>query len=98
MKLAADDVQPLVIPDCGHWVAAQAPDELLASLTAFLNPYRDGPTAGPSPRQEVPDTSRQRTGTPHQRSTHPCMRTGSRYPRVHRQPAAERREAFRSLR
>jgi hypothetical protein len=40
MRLAADDVQPLVIPDCGHWVAEQAPDELLAALTAFLDPYR----------------------------------------------------------
>jgi pimeloyl-ACP methyl ester carboxylesterase len=43
MKLAADDVQTLVIPGCGHWVAEQAPEELLAALTAFLAPYRDGP-------------------------------------------------------
>jgi pimeloyl-ACP methyl ester carboxylesterase len=43
MKLAADDVQTLVIPGCGHWVAEQAPDELLAALTAFLTPYRDRP-------------------------------------------------------
>jgi len=41
MKLAADDVQAMVIPGCGHWVAEQAPDELLAALTAFLAPYRD---------------------------------------------------------
>ena len=27
MKLAADDVQTLVIPGCGHWLAEQAPDE-----------------------------------------------------------------------
>jgi len=40
MKLAADDVQTLVIPGCGHWVAEQAPEELLAALTAFLTPYR----------------------------------------------------------
>jgi pimeloyl-ACP methyl ester carboxylesterase len=33
-------VQTLVIPDCGHWVAEQAPGELLAALTAFLAPYR----------------------------------------------------------
>ena len=45
MKLAADDVQTLVIPGCGHWVAEQAPEELLAALTAFLAPYRDGPAA-----------------------------------------------------
>jgi pimeloyl-ACP methyl ester carboxylesterase len=43
MKLAADDVQTLVIPGCGHWVAEQAPDQLLAALTTFLAPYRDGP-------------------------------------------------------
>jgi pimeloyl-ACP methyl ester carboxylesterase len=36
MKLAADDVQAMVIPGCGHWVAEQAPDELLAAVTAFL--------------------------------------------------------------
>jgi pimeloyl-ACP methyl ester carboxylesterase len=43
MKLAADDVQTVVLPGCGHWVAEQAPEELLAALTAFLAPYRDGP-------------------------------------------------------
>ena len=43
MKLAADDVQTLVIPGCGHCVAEQAPDQLLAALTTFLAPYRDGP-------------------------------------------------------
>ena len=41
MKLAADDVQTLVIPGCGHWVAEQAPEELLAALTAFLALYRE---------------------------------------------------------
>jgi len=45
MKLAADDVQTLVIPGCGHWVAEQAPKELLAALTVFLAPYRDGAAA-----------------------------------------------------
>jgi pimeloyl-ACP methyl ester carboxylesterase len=38
MKLVADDVQTVVIPDWGHWVAEQAPQELLAALTAFLAP------------------------------------------------------------
>ncbi len=42
MRLTADDVQGLVIPGCGHWVAEQAPEELLAALTTFLTPYRDG--------------------------------------------------------
>jgi pimeloyl-ACP methyl ester carboxylesterase len=42
MKAAADDVQTVVIPGAGHWVAEQAPEEMLAALTAFLAPYRDG--------------------------------------------------------
>ena len=42
MKLAADDVQTMVLPGCGHWVAEQAPEQLLAALTAFLAPWRDG--------------------------------------------------------
>ena len=45
MKLTADDVQTLVIPGCGHWVAEQAPGELLVALAAFLAPYRDGTSA-----------------------------------------------------
>jgi pimeloyl-ACP methyl ester carboxylesterase len=52
MKLAADDVQTLVIPGCGHWVAEQAPDQLLAALTSFLAPYRDEMAAGPGPRPD----------------------------------------------
>ena len=36
MKLAADDVQTLVIPDCGHWVTEEAPEEMLAALNPFL--------------------------------------------------------------
>jgi pimeloyl-ACP methyl ester carboxylesterase len=39
MKLVADDVQTLVIPGVGHWLAEQAPEELLAALTGFLAPY-----------------------------------------------------------
>jgi pimeloyl-ACP methyl ester carboxylesterase len=41
MRLVADDVQSLVIPYTGHWVADEAPGEILAALTAFLAPYRD---------------------------------------------------------
>jgi len=41
MKLVADDVQTLVIPGIGHWLAEQAPDELVGALTAFLAPYRE---------------------------------------------------------
>jgi pimeloyl-ACP methyl ester carboxylesterase len=36
MKLVAHDVQSEVIPGSGHWVAEEAPEELLAALTAFL--------------------------------------------------------------
>jgi len=49
MKLAADDVQAMVIPGCGHWVAEQAPDELLAAVTAFLAPYRDAAPGAQNP-------------------------------------------------
>ena len=45
MKLAADDVQTVVLAGSGHWVAEQAPEELLAALTAFLAPYRGGTAA-----------------------------------------------------
>jgi pimeloyl-ACP methyl ester carboxylesterase len=40
MKLVADDVQSLVIPGAGHFVAEEAPDEMLVALTTFLAPYR----------------------------------------------------------
>jgi pimeloyl-ACP methyl ester carboxylesterase len=33
-------VQCVVILGAGHWIAEQAPEELLAALTAFLAPYR----------------------------------------------------------
>ena len=42
MKPAADDVQTVVIPGAGHWVAEQAPEEMLAALTGFLASYRGG--------------------------------------------------------
>jgi pimeloyl-ACP methyl ester carboxylesterase len=47
MKRAADDVQGVVFPAVGHWLAEQAPDELVAALTEFLAPYRDGGVAAP---------------------------------------------------
>jgi len=54
MKLAADDVQTLVIPGCGHHPPEEAPEETLAALAAFLAPYQDeqgaahpGPQATP---------------------------------------------------
>jgi pimeloyl-ACP methyl ester carboxylesterase len=41
MKLAADDVQALVVPGCAHWVPEETPEETLAALTTFLAPYRE---------------------------------------------------------
>src|SRR6516165_6183051 len=40
MKLTADDVQSVVIPGSGHYCLEEAPEEVLAALTAFLAPYR----------------------------------------------------------
>jgi len=45
MKLVADDVQAVVLRGSGHWVAEQAPDQLLAALTDFLAPYREAAPA-----------------------------------------------------
>ncbi|WP_446039182.1 alpha/beta fold hydrolase [Streptomyces sp. SID1121] len=40
MRLAADHVESLILPDCGHYPAEEAPEATLAALTAFLAPYR----------------------------------------------------------
>ena len=53
MKPVADDVQTVVIPGVGHWVAELAPDEMLAALTAFLAPYRDGSGAAQTPTPDA---------------------------------------------
>jgi pimeloyl-ACP methyl ester carboxylesterase len=42
MRLVADDVHGVVLAGAGHWVAEQAPEQLLEALTEFLAPYRDG--------------------------------------------------------
>jgi pimeloyl-ACP methyl ester carboxylesterase len=47
MKLLADDVQSVVIPGAGHWIAEEAADEMLAVLTAFLAPYREAVVRSP---------------------------------------------------
>ena len=49
MKLVADDVQTMVLAGSGHWVAEQAPEQLLAALTEFLAPYRDAAAAAHNP-------------------------------------------------
>jgi pimeloyl-ACP methyl ester carboxylesterase len=40
VQAVADDVQSVVLPGVGHFVAEEAPEEMLAALTAFLAPYR----------------------------------------------------------
>jgi pimeloyl-ACP methyl ester carboxylesterase len=42
MTRAATNVTKLVIPGCGHWVAEEAPAQMLAAVSTFLAPYRDG--------------------------------------------------------
>jgi pimeloyl-ACP methyl ester carboxylesterase len=53
MKLVADDVQSMVLAGAAHWVAEQAPEELLAAVTAFLAPYRDTAAAARGPSQQA---------------------------------------------
>lgn len=45
MKLVADNVQSIVIPGAGHFVAEEAPTEMLATLTTFLAPYHASASA-----------------------------------------------------
>jgi hypothetical protein len=47
----------LVIPGSGHFVAEEAPKEMLAALTAFLTPYRDRPAAAHNPKAGRPRMS-----------------------------------------
>lgn len=53
MKFAAKEVQSVVIPGAGHWIAETAPRELLAALTAFLASYRDGSAAAHAPTPDA---------------------------------------------
>jgi pimeloyl-ACP methyl ester carboxylesterase len=46
MKPFANDVQTVVVPGAGHWVAEQAPQQMLDALTAFLAPYRASRATG----------------------------------------------------
>lgn len=51
MTPAATDVQTAVIPGVGHWVAEQAPSQMLEALGDFLAPYRgDAVTSNTQPR------------------------------------------------
>jgi pimeloyl-ACP methyl ester carboxylesterase len=49
MEIVAADVRSVVVPGTGHWVAEEAPEAMLAALTEFLAPYRDGSAAAHSP-------------------------------------------------
>lgn len=40
MRLAADDVTGVSLPDCGHYPAEESPQEMLAELDRFFAPYR----------------------------------------------------------
>jgi len=61
LQAVADDVQSVIIPGAGHFLAEESPAELLDVLNPFLAPYRDGRTAVPAPRHEVPGGSRDST-------------------------------------
>jgi pimeloyl-ACP methyl ester carboxylesterase len=54
--VAADDVQSMVISGVGHWIAEEAPEELLTALTEFLAPYRDGEAAAHESHERSVDT------------------------------------------
>jgi hypothetical protein len=56
-----------VIGDDGHWVAEEAPEEMLAALAAFMAPYRDGEAAAHDPR------ARTTAATPTQRQRGAAM-------------------------
>jgi pimeloyl-ACP methyl ester carboxylesterase len=53
MGTVADDVRGVVIEGAGHWVAEEAPEQMLAALFAFLAPYRDAPAGARLPRPDV---------------------------------------------
>jgi hypothetical protein len=38
----------VVIPDTGHFLAEESPEELLAALTPFLAQYRDASATAPA--------------------------------------------------
>jgi pimeloyl-ACP methyl ester carboxylesterase len=58
MKLLATNVQSVVLPDTGHWVAEESPDQLLAALTPFLAPYRAASAAAHTPGRHAVAASR----------------------------------------
>jgi pimeloyl-ACP methyl ester carboxylesterase len=51
MMPLASDVQTVVIPGAGHWVAEEAPRQTLAALNAFLAPYLLAPEPSSGSRE-----------------------------------------------
>ena len=51
IRPVAADVRSIVLGDCGHFPAEEAPDETLAAVTEFLAPYRAAHVAGTSSAQ-----------------------------------------------
>jgi pimeloyl-ACP methyl ester carboxylesterase len=41
MMLVADNVESHIIPESGHWVAEEVPEQFLAAVIPFLMPYRN---------------------------------------------------------
>ena len=52
MEALAEDVEGLVVEGAGHWLAEEAPEQLLAAFERFFEPYRvaavTGAGAGPA--------------------------------------------------
>jgi len=40
MRLIAENVDSIVIPGSGHWIAEEAPEQVLTAVRPFLEPYR----------------------------------------------------------
>ncbi len=45
MSQLAENVQGVVVPGAGHWLAEEAPEAVLAALTPFLSQYREAARA-----------------------------------------------------
>jgi pimeloyl-ACP methyl ester carboxylesterase len=58
VQAVADHVRSVVIPGTGYFVTEEAPEEMLAELTAFLAPYRDAAAAAHDPGLHAPAASR----------------------------------------
>lgn len=96
LQLVADDVQSVVVPDTGHFVAEEAPDEMLAALTPFLAPDRDGSAEAhtPGPGSHVrPVRSRSFSWRSATAPACTCIPASSRRPRrSSRRPMRSRRQ------